>query len=276
MEAAIASRWEELKSAAAERGIALFQGMPLLIGPRGQQGSFRTATWTGDVVGFLDVAKAAGIVLAYTEYDVLDYRGRLVEVVRDEAPLFDPDDKTTDQDKSALWLYERLRERTSKHEQRDGKPCSVQCVWVKEGIHHRFGSRADWYEDFLVTLADVADEAERIDRENRLMLDAAESKRINDLAEQLALHPRYAEANSDAKRRYVAEQLFPNEEEIGAIVSLADMIYWWDVEPRERATAAKKVRDLYDSGMTQIAISGVLNLSIDKVRKLLAQTEPPR
>ena len=209
METTITSQWEELQSAAAERGIALFQGLPVVLGSRGQQDSARTATWTGNLLGFLDVAKAAGIVLAYVLCDVLDYEDVLIAFVKDVNPDFDPKAEPVDKDESAQSLFERLKARSREYAERHGHACSVQCVWVKEGIHHTFESYAPWYDDLFETLTAVTNEAHLIGEERRILLSAADSERINDLAEKLARHPRFGEAQQRRQASLRRSATFP-------------------------------------------------------------------
>ena len=263
--------WGELQQCATERDLTLFQGMP---GTDDEElDSLSVAEWNGDVVGFLDVAKAVGVTLIYVEQKIFAYGDALIEPVRVESPSFDPNMPTNQQDESAVWMYERLQERTRDYARRDGETRSVQCAWTKDGILHRYTSRPDWFDEFTRLVTAVEIEAEFIDRENQIALSTEDAKRVKRLADELARHPRFTEANSEAKRRFMAEQLFPDEPGLYSVVSLAELVYWWDVQPVERATKAQRVRELYDSGMSVTAIGGVLNLSTAKVRALLAQTE---
>jgi hypothetical protein len=128
-------------------------------------------------------------------------------------------------------------------------------------------------DDLGSAMLEVSEQQERQAVEQESSRDDAESKRIQALGEQLARHARYAEADSEARLRFVAQQLFPKEDDITGIVTHAEMLYWWDVEPKEREQTAKKVRKLYDSCVTMHEIAGRLNMSAERASKLVAQTE---
>ena len=264
VEAPLAMTWDDLQRAAAERGIVLFRGLPEYVGPRREQATYRTAEWSGDLDGFLDVAKAAGVALAYAFIDVFRYQAAIDDALADAG----------DDARELARLRAALEKKTKHLSKHDGETVGLQCEWLKDGVLHHFEhDEAEWYDEFVAITYEIAEQQERAAVQEASAESDAEDKRLRALGEQLARHPRFAEANSDARRRFVAAQLFPNEEAVGMIVEYADMLYWWDVEPKEREQTAKQVRKLYDSGMTMRAISGKLNISADRVSKLLAMTE---
>ena len=76
----------------------------------------------------------------------------------------------------------------------------------------------------------------------------------------------------------MARQLFPELAEtggqwpgyyVGTVARRAGLIYWWDVEPGERAALAERVRAMKKQGESNRTIAAVLKISDAKVKQAL-------
>lgn len=117
----------------------------------------------------------------------------------------------------------------------------------------------------------VINEVQAVEAEGRRLRSAEEAKRLHERASEMARHPRFPEATSEAKREHMARELFPNEDRRDQrdIAERAALVYWWDVEPMERVTKAERVRELYDAGESIRGIAAALKMSEAKVRAAL-------
>lgn len=270
-----------LREGAATRGLVAYGGAPLLTR------SAPVTFWTEEWGGFLDLANKAGAVLVYVRVTTFDRQERL-DGVMDSSGFGDPydvddeDDDEDDEDKdeppaigSAPWLFIRLLERTDEWAVREGTPSEVSGLWFGDGIAHLFHRQATWLASFDAATEEVLDEARQVKAADRRLHSDEEAKRLHRLAGELARHPRYHEATSEAKREYMAEQVFPEEDlfHLRRIAARAALIYWWDVEPSERVGKAERVRQLYDAGETMAGIAAILNVSREKVKRMLVETE---
>jgi hypothetical protein len=184
------------------------------------------------------------------------------------------DDSDDDGDGGAFrLLYSRCEEILLSFRKYDGKLGQISFAWFHDGVCHSFERSTEWYEASSSALVETVDEAKRSAREQRRSRSVEESLRLHSLADQMARHHRFIEATNEAKRAYMAEQLFPEEEYAASIADRAVLIYWWEVEPVERVTFVEKVRHLWQQGERVSGIAAILQVSQEKVRRAVAVME---
>jgi hypothetical protein len=73
----------------------------------------------------------------------------------------------------------------------------------------------------------------------------------------------------------MAEQLFPDNDEydLREIVTLAQMVYWWEVEPELRAAKEQKARDLWAKGESIRNIAAILKIPEAKVKTAIEEDD---
>lgn len=261
----------ELKDNAAARDLVVFDGLPVF--PReSNEVAHPYAMWDGDTAAFLDLAAKVDARIIYLTETIFDrddelrkqveeagYRGSIDE---DEEPIGDPETG------SAPWLFYRLQEQTEDWAEFDGSMSEVFCVWMKDGVEHLLLRFAPWQSEFKETVANVVADAREVTVAERRLRPSEEATRLHRLADEMVHHPRFSEASSEAKREFMAEQLYAEESPLTwrHIATRAAMIYWWDVEPAERASRAARICDLYDQGESIRNIGAILRLSEAKIR----------
>jgi len=106
------------------------------------------------------------------------------------------------------------------------------------------------------------DGKKELDRQAQAALADAEHQRLHALADQMVQNERFTEAKSEAKRSYMASQLFPAEshENHILIAELAFVIHWWHYEPDERAAKMQKAKELYSQGVSPKYVAGLLQM----------------
>ena len=84
-----------------------------------------------------------------------------------------------------------------------------------------------------------------------------------------------AEAKSEAKRTYMAEAIFPELEPRAAqfVADLANLYYWWHLEPAMKPVVAERVRGLSEIGLSVEDIAASQNLPIAGVLQALANRD---
>lgn len=176
---------------------------------------------------------------------------------------------------SAPWLFIRLLERTDEWAASEGTVSEVDCLWFRDGIARLFHRQATWLASFDAATEEALEEARQVKAADRRLHSDEDAKRLHRLADEMARHPRYQEATSEAKREYMAEQAFPEEDlfQWRRTGARAAPIYWWDVEPTERVGKSQRARDLYEAGETMAGVAAILNVSREKVKRMLVETE---
>lgn len=259
-----------ISQAASERGLLVFDGEP-------DVSKLASVAWRGDWLSFLNLAQQANVRLLYIWERRYDPNEAIYEATGDPDLIANglkeggvlPANEFEDEAKA--WLRERIRERLAPWDARQDEVFSVSCVWAKDHVAHYWREYASWITECLMAIDAVLEEAELIEQENRKLRSQEEARRLHEYAMQLAQHVRFPEATSEEKREYMASQLFPDLTDDGwptsrAIARRAMLIYWWDIEPAEKATKDERARGLYAQGESIRNIAAILKMSEAKVK----------
>jgi hypothetical protein len=249
----------------------------LVVCPQLPSTRLRRIDFAGDWPGYLDLATAAGARILYLATDTYapDAEIERLWVVNGlPSPLLtDDDDEGAPLGENAEdddpWLYNRVREALGPWEGLCGKLAVVRCQWYADGIEHALLADCAWFAEAVDTIDAIAKEAKAKAMDQGALRSAQASKDLYQRAEQLARHERFTEANSEAKREFMAERLFPGFD-ARRIASVASLIHWWDIEPTERVMQDQRARELYEQGESIRSIAATLKLSESKVRAAIA------
>lgn len=180
-------------------------------------------------------------------------------------------------DTEQVWFRTRLQERLRDWDNYTGQIACIAACWFGDRVIHKFLVAEDWYDDIDSAITSAAEDAIAVLRDNRRLISSEESIRQFKLAEQMARHERFIEAKSDAKRQFMAQQLFPEEEpySMNNIANKAVSYHWWYLEPNQRVSNVDKCRELYDQGETIKSISTILGIPQTQVKKAIDATSSP-
>ena len=172
---------------------------------------------------------------------------------------------------SAAWAMDRLKKRTRQWKDRNGELLMIQCVWFSDGVAHIWQRDADWYDDFNDAVERVVEEIQTINSERAWTASKKTKERIIARALELAHHPRFRDATSDAKRSFLTQKVFPDAvgRELDVIPDEAMLQYWWEIEPEIQKANAEKVRRLHDAGESLATIAATVGISAPKVKAIL-------
>lgn len=261
-----------LRHDAAARGLTVFPEM-LDAEP--------SVPWGGDGVAFLALAQQVGVPLLYMAAPPFVYEQFLLARLAQEGYLDEdaPGDIAPGRAERNAWMHERLMLETARYRSQEGKIGRVVCTWMSGGVAHVFDRSTPWFRALADAATAAFDAARLVTRENRVLLEQEQARRVRAAADQLVCHARFSEASSEAKRRFMAEELFAADPELAVqsrrIAELAQLIYWWDVEPLERVTKADRARELYLEGHNIRSIATTLKMSEAKVRDAIMGAPQP-
>ena len=265
-----------IQSEAAAQGLVVFPSVP------GIADISMLVDWPGDWRSYLHLAVQAHVTILYVASADYDPAREVRSAIRglgyaDADELAGPFGELSEE---LQWMIQRVTDRVSKWDGRIGETASLLSIWFCDGVAHGFEATAEWYDQATEEIRSVAEEAHSVLRENWRIRSAEEAKRLLECAKEMAMNERFPEAKSEAKRRFMAEQLFPSEDTTDSrrIADLAALYHWWHVEPTQRVPIAQKACDLYDSGETIQSISLMLSVPQTRVRKAIesAAAERPR
>lgn len=254
---------------ATERGLIVFDGIPLL-----DESQVPEVYWEGDWPGFLDMASRAQATLLYvggSRYDPEALVERHAPVEEEE------DDQIETETGSSSWLRARLFAVIAPWNMHRGEVTGLTCLWLKDGIAHRWTTFAGWSLECLAAVDRVVEQANQAHHDEHVLRRKEEALKLHELATQMAHHPRFLGAKSAAKREFMAAQLFPDVTDVPmlgftarGIAERATLIYWWEVEPGATVTKGARAMDLYARGDSIPNIAAVLKMSESNVRAALA------
>lgn len=256
-----------ITSKAKDKGLTIVRGYP-------QGLNNPELDWEGELMEYLDVAEQVRVTILYLQSDKFDLEQENNKNASEDNNvdrrrrriLFSPSDAETP------WLVQRLMESTEGWRQYNQSISNLECLWFKDGVGHRFAMKAPWYVAYEDAVGRAQEEAYEVEVENRQIRTTEEATKTFELARQLALHERFPDAANHEKRMFMAEQLFPDMAEFKRrIVEIAELIYWWEVEPSERILKAQKVHELRAKGESIKNIQVLLKMSEAKVRAAIEE-----
>ena len=270
-----------IERTAADQGLVIMHAMPDASG-------LPTVGYQGDWQDFISLAVRVPSSVVYLEQMVYDpdlVITRVLDEYQKKLHLSDllvalggpQNDETGD---TEHWLWERLRTKIVQWDTYRGVVPRVCCLWCHEGIGHVWQRETEWHIDCARTLVEGVEEALTIARDEAGERSQQHTAQFHELATQMAHHPRFREATSDAKREFMAEQLFGDvlrAERLpfapARIAARASLIHWWDVDPNERVTMAERARQLSAEGESKRSIAAILGMSEAKVSAALNERQ---
>jgi hypothetical protein len=267
---------DEIIAAATTSGLVVFEGSPDLE-------DVPAVTWRGDWETFVALARQAKATLLYVHQWEYDPDAMIDEVVGERSGSAYDDEEDDDQfealEDGATWLSERLREVIAPWERYRGAPMSLECIWLKDGVAHQWGNAAAWALEQREAFQAALTSAQQVDPRDRVRLSQEAAQKLHAYAYIMAIHPRFPDAKSEEKRTFMAERLFGEDlrkedpfHQIfpHSIARRASLIYWWDIEPAERASVEERARELHRNGVSVRNIAATLHISEAKVRAALS------
>lgn len=259
--------FEEIKKAAEALDIVVFPAMPDLDKLR-VVAAWPNTCWKS-YLDFAVRAKASVLYLCEPNYDP----EREIDMAIEQLESMEMNEYRTDRlsDTERAWFRTRLQERLREWDNHIGQIACAMACWFGERVIHKFFAAERWYDDIDSAITSAIDDAKAVLRDDRRLQSSDESVRQFKLAEQMARHERFIEAKSDAKRQFMAQQLFPEEDALSAndIANKAVLYHWWYVEPGQRVTNVEKCRELYEQGETIRGISAMLGMPQTQVKKAI-------
>jgi hypothetical protein len=241
--------------------------------------------WQGEWTEYLEVAGLAKALFLYLEVERFDLEEanrafmltQTAKRIQRTHPAISPndeDDESNDEDEDD-WLFQRLIEQTEAWREYQQRIGYIACLWFKDGVGHYLQLEASWYNNYTTAAWKVLEDADKVSIESRRIRSKEEAATRLQQAKQLAYHPRFVDASIDEKRRYMAAQLFPKLSYSGvtSVVSLAQAVYWWEVEPEMRATKDQKALDLWAGGESIQNIATLLGMPEAKVRTAIKASQ---
>lgn len=260
-------------------------------------------TWSRQLSDFLDFATRIGVAVLYlrvlnqTENHLLHFIGEVVEheitrvlksfpVAGEDSvlvhrllrqPRLGNSDKI---DELKAKLRRDIEDKFKKNIKRE-RLVKVECTCVYNGIAHLLAFQDDSYlEDrnaiFRVVSEKVSDVEfinilENMNKPPLEEVPEIKSDKVKELANTMAQHERFIEAKSEAKRIYMAEQLFPDEsvETYVQVAEQAFLVHWWHYEPLERSSKIERAVELYRKGIPLEHISGNLQIPKSQIKEAI-------
>jgi hypothetical protein len=270
MERSEGTIFEEMKEAAEALNIAVFPAVPELDELR------VLAPWPNTCwKSYLDFAVRAKASVLYLSVDGYDPEREITKAIEQlESGEMNEYRIAGLDDTERTWLRTRVQERLGEWDKYAGQVACTMACWFGGRVTHSFFATEHWYDDICSAIVSAIVDAIAVLRDNRRLRSSEESVRQFKIAEQMARHERFIEAKSDAKRQFMAQQLFPEENVLSAndIANKAALYHWWYIEPGQRVSNVEKSRELYDQGETIKSISAILGIPQTQVKKAIDTT----
>ena len=174
----------------------------------------RVALSTAEFTAFVQAARPRIIYLFETALDL----EQEIETALEEAGI--------EEDGKAARAVRRAAERLSEH---DGETVRVFAEAVFDGVHHIAFEAARWVVAFESEVEEIAAKEQDENAARGQQMSAAHRARARDLANQLTADPAFSTGRvSFAKRRFLAGELFPDEDDrlLDTVVELAENMHW--------------------------------------------------
>ena len=249
---------DEIANGAQARGLVAYPAHIALLELR----STPIASWTGSWEPFLDLAKAAGAPLVYTEVRRYDPRNELERELA-ERPHYS---FAVDIEQIAADLIPR-----SKWE---GRTMQASYIWFAWPVGHSLVVKADWADEVHNNLIESIGKAERRLLEEKEKKYSEEARTYQGYGDQLGRHERWPDATNDSRWEFMAIQLFPDiaddPQALKKVIERAGMVYWYYVEPQK----ADQAREMYRAGESAKTIRARLKMSEAKFNEAIAEFPP--
>lgn len=174
----------------------------------------RVALSAEEFTAFVHAARPRIIYLFETELDL----EQEVETALEDTGI--------EEDGKAAQAVRRAAERLRGHQ---GEVVRVFAEAVLDGVHHLAFEAASWIEVFESEVEAIAAEEQGENAARGQQMSAAHRARARDLAARLTADPAFNTGRvSFAKRRFLAGELFPDEEDrmLDIVVELAENMHW--------------------------------------------------
>lgn len=251
---------ERLLSAVEKEGIEVFFGSYPSEG-------VREIRWNSelepDSSKFVGLAKLLGARVIYINWVVFS-TDDLEEAMIDVEQLVDKEDAEAANEHN---------KRVTEFEQYVSAVASVRAGFFDSDVFHIYEVEAEWFEDFADVLGEIENEEDPDDDSN----DESRQKLSDEAlvwAEKLARDPSFGRTKGWPQHRYLLGKLAGSAASalpMDAIILRAQAIYEVDVRPAEERQLAEDIRQMKEGGMSIVAIAGKLDLSRDRVQRLLAK-----
>jgi hypothetical protein len=251
---------DRLLSAVANEGIETFFGSYPSEG-------VREIRWNSelepDPSKFVGLAKSVGVKIIYINWVVFS-TDDLEEAMIDEEELVDQEQTV---------VADEHNKKVSEFTQYVGRIASVRAGFFLSEVFHLYEREAEWYEDFADILGEIENEEDSDDDSN----DDPEQKLSDEAlawADKLARDPSFGRTKGWSQHKYLLGKLAGPEVSalpVDAVILRAQTIYEVDVRPEEEKQLAEEIRQMKEGGMSIVAIAGKLDLSRERVQRLLAK-----
>lgn len=227
--------------------------------------------WSGEFGNeheFVEIARQAEVRLMYYELECFDLES-IIRLQLHGTDLLSGDDE---EDES---IVSAAQHALAKWSSRIGENATVSLRFFVDGVVHDLRILTEWFDRFIEEITQYIDTLEEQWEEGQTLESEAGAKEKRRKAETLARSDRYARAKNDAQRRYVADEIFPDDDELGIrkTLELAALIYWDKVEPEREQDLAKRVVELRATGMNMSEVAAQVGVTKDRANRLIAIAE---
>lgn len=255
----------EIEHTAAQLNLHIVRGLPTGYKPN--------LAWQGDTQSYLQTASLSKAALLYIQADPFDLDAEnsahsLTPHAVQISQLRPTDPTQAEQDQ---WLLQRLTEQTEDWRLNNGQIGSIKCAWFADGISHTLSIATAWYTDYQTAVTRAFEEAEAVEQENKRLRTEEATFFLMEAAREVASHERFPEASNNEKRAYMVDQIYPGltPDQRAQVVSLAQVIHWWEIAPAENATKEQQARNLRARGETLKNIAAILKIPESRVKSIL-------
>lgn len=243
---------------------------------------------TGSWQECVDQARGAGASIIYVHADSADIDALLVPIAERAHLLVEESngvvhyayedvglDDEEDQDvrKVSMAIIDWLESKQSELSNELGELETLLVLWARDGITHTWSAIARRWEDRLTVIRAESDPLLAQFAQIYEAMPGYSASRHDGQARQLAEHPRFRDATSEAKRIYLASRLFDvDEQDARSIAERATLIHWYDIAPMQSKAQREAVQSLKNEGFSVRAIAQQLGITEAKVRSSFSDT----
>jgi hypothetical protein len=267
--------YQSIAQFANDKGLTLIDDLPVL-------SRFPTIVWKGEWQEYLNCAAQVQASLLYAKKWIYIPEALIDEVIDEQKnhSVIDDDDEINEVEGfsktvgSHEWWQVRLKEAIEPWGNHRSEVFGITVLWIKESVAHLWSCDAEWYLEHKLAFENAIEQAEEVDDGNRIILSKETTLRFHEYAKQVAQHPRFADAKSIEKRMYMVSELFPDIENdfpenyrpAFNVAKRAELIYWWEIEPKEKILVVERVKQLHEQGESIKNIAAILKITEAKVK----------